>query len=137
LAKKSVRVLLAPIAETKMTLSMRRIVLFTKDMPGMTAFYRDVLGLKVRKDEKGWKEFDANGCVIALQRHLRNWPASAQDRLLGQGHRGGPPGAGRPRRQDVQADGRWRAGPMRGQGSRRQPLLDLRSSLITLQKWPN
>ena len=49
-----------------MTLSMRRIVLFTKDMPGMTAFYRDVLGLKVSKDEKGWKEFDANGCVIAL-----------------------------------------------------------------------
>jgi catechol 2,3-dioxygenase-like lactoylglutathione lyase family enzyme len=49
-----------------MTLSMRRIVLFTKDMPGMTAFYRDVLGLKLRKDEKGWKEFDANGCVIAL-----------------------------------------------------------------------
>ena len=43
-----------------MTLSMRRIVLFT------TAFYRDVLGLKVRKDRKGWKEFDANGCVIAL-----------------------------------------------------------------------
>ena len=30
-----------------MTLSMRRIVPFTKDMPGMTAFYRDVLGLKV------------------------------------------------------------------------------------------
>ena len=49
-----------------MTLSMRRIVLFTKDMPGMVAFYRDVLGLKLRKDEKGWKEFDANGCVIAL-----------------------------------------------------------------------
>ena len=49
-----------------MTLSMRRIVLFTKDMPRMVAFYRDVLGLKLRKDEKGWKEFDANGCVIAL-----------------------------------------------------------------------
>jgi catechol 2,3-dioxygenase-like lactoylglutathione lyase family enzyme len=49
-----------------MTLSMRRIVLFTKDMPGMVAFYRDVLGLELRKDEKGWKEFDANGCVIAL-----------------------------------------------------------------------
>ncbi len=27
-----------------MTLSMRRIVLFTKDMPGMVKFYRDVLG---------------------------------------------------------------------------------------------
>ena len=49
-----------------MTLSMRRIVLFTKDMPGMVRFYRDVLGLELRKDEKGWKEFDANGCVIAL-----------------------------------------------------------------------
>jgi catechol 2,3-dioxygenase-like lactoylglutathione lyase family enzyme len=49
-----------------MTLSMLRIVLFTKDMPGMVAFYRDILGLKLRKDEKGWKEFDANGCVIAL-----------------------------------------------------------------------
>jgi catechol 2,3-dioxygenase-like lactoylglutathione lyase family enzyme len=49
-----------------MTLSMRRIVLFTKDMPGMVAFYRDALGLRLAKDEKGWKEFDANGCVIAL-----------------------------------------------------------------------
>jgi predicted enzyme related to lactoylglutathione lyase len=49
-----------------MTLSLRRIILFTKNMPGMVAFYRDVLGLKLRKDEPGWKEFDANGCVIAL-----------------------------------------------------------------------
>src|SRR5256885_9327350 len=49
-----------------MTLSLRRIVLFTKNMPGMVAFYRDVLGLKLRKDEPGWKEFDASGCVIAL-----------------------------------------------------------------------
>jgi catechol 2,3-dioxygenase-like lactoylglutathione lyase family enzyme len=66
LAKKSFHVLLAPIAEADVTLSMRRIVLFTKDMPGMVKFYRDVLGLKLKKDEKGWKEFDANGCVIAL-----------------------------------------------------------------------
>ena len=49
-----------------MLLSMRRIVLFTKAMPRMVAFYRDVLGLNLVKDEKGWKEFDANGCVIAL-----------------------------------------------------------------------
>lgn len=49
-----------------MKLSMRRVILFTKDMPGMTAFYRDVLGLRQLKAEKGWKEFDANGCVIAL-----------------------------------------------------------------------
>jgi catechol 2,3-dioxygenase-like lactoylglutathione lyase family enzyme len=49
-----------------MTLSMRRIVLFTKDMPGMIAFYRDVLGLPLVKDEAGWKELDARGCTIAL-----------------------------------------------------------------------
>ena len=49
-----------------MALSMRRVMPFTKNMQGMTAFYRDVLGLNLRKDEKGWKEFDANGCVIAL-----------------------------------------------------------------------
>ncbi len=49
-----------------MTLSMRRIVLFTKDMPGMIAFYRDVLDLSLLKDEPGRKELDANGCVIAL-----------------------------------------------------------------------
>jgi catechol 2,3-dioxygenase-like lactoylglutathione lyase family enzyme len=47
-------------------LSMRRIVLFTKDMPGMIAFYRDVLGLALVKDEPGWKELDAGGCIIAL-----------------------------------------------------------------------
>ncbi len=47
-------------------LSLRRIVLFTADMPGMTAFYRDVLGLALRRDEPRWKEFDAGGCVIAL-----------------------------------------------------------------------
>jgi len=49
-----------------MLLSMRRIVLFTRDMPGMIAFYRHVLGLKLLKDEPGWKELDANGCIIAL-----------------------------------------------------------------------
>jgi catechol 2,3-dioxygenase-like lactoylglutathione lyase family enzyme len=45
---------------------MRRIVLFTRDMPGMIAFYRDVLGLRMVKDESGWKELDADGCMIAL-----------------------------------------------------------------------
>lgn len=49
-----------------MKLSLRRIVLFTRQMPEMTSFYRGVLGLKLRNDEPGWKEFDASGCVIAL-----------------------------------------------------------------------
>jgi catechol 2,3-dioxygenase-like lactoylglutathione lyase family enzyme len=33
-----------------MTLSTRRILLFTKNMPRIVAFYRDGLGLKLRKD---------------------------------------------------------------------------------------
>jgi catechol-2,3-dioxygenase len=74
LAKKSIRVLLAAIAETDMTLSMRRIVLFTKNMPGMTTFYRDVFGLKVRKDEKDWKEFDAR--ARTLRRPATSWSAA-------------------------------------------------------------
>lgn len=53
-------------AEEPMTLTMRRVVLFTKDMTRMIAFYRDVLGLPLRLDEPGYKEFDAGGCGIAL-----------------------------------------------------------------------
>ena len=49
-----------------MRLSLKRIVLFTPDMARMTAFYRDVLGLPLRHDEPGFKEFDAGGCGIAL-----------------------------------------------------------------------
>lgn len=52
--------------ENRMQLSLRRIILFTKNMPAMVAFYRDVMGLHLQKDEPGWKEFDANGCVVAL-----------------------------------------------------------------------
>ena len=53
-------------SENRMQLSLRRIILFTKNMPAMVAFYRDVLGLHFQKDEPGWKEFDADRCVIAL-----------------------------------------------------------------------
>lgn len=49
-----------------MQLKLSRVVLFTADMDKMVAFYRDVLGLKLKTDEKGWKEFDAGGCGIAL-----------------------------------------------------------------------
>lgn len=54
------------MTDARTTLSMRRVVLFTKAMPAMVAFYRDTLGLRLVKDETGWKEFDARGCVIAL-----------------------------------------------------------------------
>jgi catechol 2,3-dioxygenase-like lactoylglutathione lyase family enzyme len=49
-----------------MDLSIKRIIIFTNDMPAMIRFYRDVLGLKQKKDEPGWKEFNAGDCDVAL-----------------------------------------------------------------------
>jgi catechol 2,3-dioxygenase-like lactoylglutathione lyase family enzyme len=49
-----------------MDLSLRRIILFTPNMDEMTAFYRDVMGLKIAGREKGWVDFDAGGCALAL-----------------------------------------------------------------------
>lgn len=49
-----------------MQLRLSRVVLFTANMDKMVAFYRDVLGFRLKTDEKGWKEFDAGSCGIAL-----------------------------------------------------------------------
>ena len=49
-----------------MDLSIKRIIIFTRDMPTLTAFYRDVLGLKEKSNEPGWKDFDAGACGLAL-----------------------------------------------------------------------
>ena len=49
-----------------MKMQMARIIFFTRNMDAMTAFYRDVLGLKQVTNEKGWREFDADGVRIAL-----------------------------------------------------------------------
>jgi catechol 2,3-dioxygenase-like lactoylglutathione lyase family enzyme len=49
-------------------LSLKRIVLFTPDLPRLTAFYCDVLGLPLAVDEPNFKEFAAGGCGIALHR---------------------------------------------------------------------
>ncbi|HEX4303764.1 MAG TPA: VOC family protein [Rhizomicrobium sp.] len=47
-------------------MQMARVILFTAQMETMTAFYRDVLGLKQVTNEKGWREFDAGGVTVAL-----------------------------------------------------------------------
>lgn len=63
-----------------MGLTMRRIVLFTSDMSRMVTFYRDVLGLELRIDEPGWKEFDAGGCGIAVH-NGRSQPGARPPKL--------------------------------------------------------
>ena len=49
-----------------MKMKLARVILFTNQMDKMTAFYRDVLGLKQVTDDKGWREFDAGGVTVGL-----------------------------------------------------------------------
>ena len=49
-----------------MPLELRRITLFTQAMDTMSRFYEDVLGLPLVAEEKGWKEYGAGVCTIAL-----------------------------------------------------------------------
>ena len=53
-----------------MVAKLARVIFFTRNMPEMTAFYGDVLGLPSKLDPKypasEWIEFDAGGCRIAL-----------------------------------------------------------------------
>ena len=91
------------IGGAEMELALRRIVVFTADMPRLAAFYGDVLGLPLRTDEPGYKEFDAGGCGIALHNgasrvgarppKLSFWVAdvaAARERLAARGAKLGP-----------------------------------------------
>ena len=49
-----------------MQLRLSRVILFTANMDRMAAFYRDVLGFKLKTNDRGWMTFDAGACEIAL-----------------------------------------------------------------------
>jgi hypothetical protein len=49
-----------------MDLALKRIIIFSADVPRLSAFYRDVIGLPVIGTETGWVELDAGGCRIAI-----------------------------------------------------------------------
>ncbi|GAB2178573.1 VOC family protein [Dongia sp. agr-C8] len=49
-----------------MKLELRRIILFTADLEALSRFYGEVLGLELANSEKGWREYRAGGCAIAL-----------------------------------------------------------------------
>ncbi|MBI1199473.1 MAG: hypothetical protein GC203_16550 [Phenylobacterium sp.] len=49
-----------------MQLALRRIIVFTADLPRLAAFYEQVIGLRAIGHEPGWVEFDAGGCNLAL-----------------------------------------------------------------------
>jgi predicted enzyme related to lactoylglutathione lyase len=47
-------------------MEIARAILFVKDLPRMTAFYRDMLGFTVTSGSAGWIEFDAGPVALAL-----------------------------------------------------------------------
>ncbi|HVJ17893.1 MAG TPA: VOC family protein [Polyangiaceae bacterium] len=47
-------------------MKMARVILFTNQIEAMTTFYRDVMGLKLITNEKGWRELEAGGVKIGL-----------------------------------------------------------------------
>lgn len=47
-------------------LTMRRVILFTRNLSEMTTFYRDLLGLRIIGEEDGWVDFEAGACGLAL-----------------------------------------------------------------------
>ena len=49
-----------------MKLELRRIILFTADLEAMSRFYGEVLGLELIGSERGWRDFRAGACAIAL-----------------------------------------------------------------------
>jgi catechol 2,3-dioxygenase-like lactoylglutathione lyase family enzyme len=46
-------------------MALRLAILFVRDLEGMMAFYRDMLGLPVRAVSNGWVEFDGFGLHAA------------------------------------------------------------------------
>ncbi|HTJ30445.1 MAG TPA: VOC family protein [Acidobacteriaceae bacterium] len=47
-------------------MKLARIILFTRQMDGMSDFYGRILGLKLITEEKGWREYKAGAATIAL-----------------------------------------------------------------------
>lgn len=49
-----------------MDLILKRIILFSTDVPRLAAFYREVMGLAVVASEPGWVELSAGACNLAI-----------------------------------------------------------------------
>jgi len=45
------------------------VILYAKDPLASLAFYRDLLGMKVKEETPQWVELDGGGCSLALHSH--------------------------------------------------------------------
>ena len=114
-----------------MQLRLSRVILFTANMDQMVAFYRDVLGFKLKTNDKGWKTFDAGACEIALHSGGRKpGPRSPKIAVRRQGRGGDARSADRARGEDGQGLEQGRARPVRRQGPGRQSVLAVEPGLV-------
>ena len=75
-----------------MTLQLSRAVLFVRDLPRMTAFYRDVLGLSPIDDgqTQDWVEFRAGAVTLGLHAIPADIAASCTPEIPPRAREGNP-----------------------------------------------
>ena len=113
-----------------MQLRLSRVILFTANMDQMVAFYRDVLGFKLKTNDKGWKTFDAGACEIALHSGGRKpGPRSPKIQFDVKDVAATRDCADRARGEDGEGVQHGRARPVRRQGPGRQSVLAVESGL--------
>ncbi len=56
-------------------------IVFVSDMKRSIAFYRDVLGIKLRFESPGWTEFETHGATLALHLAERGNPEPQKAQL--------------------------------------------------------
>jgi hypothetical protein len=49
-------------------LQLKRLILFTRDVDGLAAFYNSVLGLPIKSAQRGWVVLEAGGCDLAIHK---------------------------------------------------------------------
>jgi predicted enzyme related to lactoylglutathione lyase len=59
------------------------VILLVSDMKRSTKFYRDTLGMKLKKQSKGWTEFSEGGTVLALHPASRKKIRNNNSMLVG------------------------------------------------------
>lgn len=59
------------------------VILLVSDMKRSTKFYRDILGMKLKKQSKDWTEFSEEGTVLALHPASRKKIRNNNSMLVG------------------------------------------------------
>jgi catechol 2,3-dioxygenase-like lactoylglutathione lyase family enzyme len=57
-----------PQRKSPLTLDLRRVILFSPDVPALAHWYQEVFGLRIVElaADDGWAELDGGGCHLAL-----------------------------------------------------------------------